>query len=295
MDIRQSPEYAQYIKSLGWQVDKLGKWFVFIKKFPLIGSLVKIQRIPPPIPFVEIEKLAQEHRAFQIIIEPLRLAEPRQGRGKAGPIFKDYHPLKSPFIPTKTLIKDLKPTEQEIFASFSKNKRRDIRLAQRNNLTIKEGTPEDFLELKKQYLLRKFILPIGTRREIKNLYDAFDPKAKILIAYPLCLAESPMVIGGKAGQPLAGVFLLFHDKVAYYWQAAATDEGKKLLAPTLLVWEAIKLAKKIGCTKFDFEGIYDERFPQNRSWEGFTHFKEGFRGKEILYSRPLARNQFFRF
>jgi len=87
---------------------------------------------------------------------------------------------------------------------------------------------------------------------------------------------------------VAGVLLLFCDKTAYYWQAATTEKGKKLLAPTLIVWEAIKLAKKKGCENFDFEGIYDERFPKNRSWLGFTHFKEGFRGKEIEFPLPLS-------
>jgi len=289
-DVRQSSEYAQYIKSLGWQVEKLGKWFVFIKKFPLIGSLIKIQRTSWPLPSSEIEKLSQKHHAFQIIIEPLRLAESRQRRGKAGHFPSSYHPLKSPFIPTKTLIKDLKPTEQEIFASFSKSKRRDIRLAEKNGLVVKEGTPEDFLELKKQYLLRKFILPIGTHREIKNLYHAFGPKAKILIACPPGSSGPPCPT-----VPFAGTFLLFHDKVAYYWQAAATDKGKKLLAPTLLIWEAIKLSKKLGCTTFDFEGIFDERFPQNKSWLGFTNFKEGFRGQEILYPVPITKFRLFHF
>ncbi len=272
MEIRQSGEYANYIKSLGWQVDKLGKWHVFIKKFPLIGSLIKIQRTAWPLPFPEIEALAQKCRAFQIIIEPANSRESAAGGEQS------FRPLKSPFIPTKTLVKDLRLSEQAILDSFSKNKRRDIRIAQRNNFLVKEGTPEDFLELKKQYLLKKFILPIGTRREIKNLQEAFGPKAKILVAE-------------LKGKVAAGTLLLFYDKAAYYWQAAATDQGKKLLAPTLLVWEAMKLSKKMGCTKFDFEGIFDERFPENKSWLGFTHFKEGFRGEEVLYPSPLVLNR----
>ncbi len=272
MDIRQSPQYAQYIKSLGWQVDRLGKWYVFIKKFPLIGSLIKIQRTDWPLSFAEIEALAQKYRAFQIIIEPANSRE-SAGGGK-----QSFQPLKSPFVPTKTLVKDLKPSEQAIFDSFSKNKRRDIRIAERNKMVVREGIVEDFIGLKKQYLLKKFILPIGTDREIRNIREAFGPKAKILVAE-------------FKGQVVAGTLLLFYDKAAYYWQAAATDQGKKLLAPTLLLWEAMKLAKKMGCTKFDFEGIFDERFPKNKSWLGFTHFKEGFRGEEVLYPSPLVLNR----
>lgn len=294
-DVRQSSGYAQFIKNLGWQVEKLGKWNVFIKKFPLIGSLIKIQRIQPPIPFEEIEKLAKKHRAFQIILESsLPHFSPSQLDTStplsAGPQLTThphtYHPLKSPFIPTKTLILDLLRPENEIFDSFTKNKRRDVRIAERNNLIIKEGTPEEFFFLKKRFLLGRKILPFGTKKEIFLLIKAFGPeKSKILIAYS---PQSSHILQIS----LAGTLLLFHDKIAYYWQAAASNEGKKLLAPTLLLWEAIKIAKEKGSEIFDFEGIYDERFPQNKSWLGFTHFKQGFGGKEIEFPLPLSSLSF---
>jgi lipid II:glycine glycyltransferase (peptidoglycan interpeptide bridge formation enzyme) len=269
MDIRQSKEYAQYIKSLGWQVEKIGSHYFFLKKIPFLGFLLKVQRIAPPIPFKEIEKLAREYRPFQIVIEPA-------GSKALETIPASFKPYRSPFIPTKTLIKGLRETEDKIQASFSKNKRRDIRLAGKKGLIVKEGTASDFVTLKKDYLLRKFILPFGTKREIDLLCQAFGEKAKILIAE-------------REGKMVAGTLLLFHNQVAYYWQAAATPQGKKLLAPTFLVWEAIKLAKKMGCATFDFEGIFDERFPQNKSWLGFTNFKEGFRGTEVIYPPPIAK------
>lgn len=291
-DIRQSPEYARYIKFLGWQVEKLGKWNIFIKKFPLIGSLIKIQRIEPPIPFAEIETLAQKHHAFQIILEPSSSQSPQHPQNPQNP--HSYRPLNSPFIPTKTLILDLKRTEQEIFNSFSKNKRRDIRIAERNNLLIGEGTPEQFIELKKIFLWKKHIIPFAAKREILPLWQAFAPdKAQILVAY---LSQTPQIPQNphtpQTPIPLAGLLLLFSDQTAYYWQAAATDKGKKLLAPTLLLWEAIKLAKKKGCTTFDFEGVYDERFPKNKSWLGFTKFKQGFGGKELEFPLPLSSSKF---
>lgn len=275
MDLRQSLEYAQYLKSLGWQIEKLGKEQVFIRKIPLLGTLIKIQRIKSPIPFSEIKKLVKKYHAFQVIIEPALSTQ----TSLISALPPGYKPLKSPFIPTKTLIKDIKGPEQEIFDSFSKNKRRDIRIAEKNGLLIRQGSSEDFFQLKKQYLLKKFILPIGTRKEIKLTCDAFKEKAEILVA-----EQERKIVGGA--------LLLFCDKTAYYWQAAASDKGKKLLAPTLIVWEAIKLAQKRGCVNFDFEGVYDERFPENKSWLGFTHFKEGFRGKEVEFPLPLSSFKF---
>ena len=300
-DVRQSPEYVKYIESIGWQVEKISKGNVFVKKFPLIGSLIKIQRIDPPIPFEEIENLAKKHHAFQVIVEPSFPQSPQTPQPPLG-----YRLLKSPFIPTKTLTLDLKRTEKEIFASFSKNKRRDIRIAERNELVIKEGTPQQFYELKKKFLLRKKILPLGMKKEIFPLCEAFGKNTNILLVYPpntparhasqACEGvagrpNTPNPPAGGPNSPLAGTLLLFHNKIAYYWQAAATEKGKKMLAPTLLLWEAIKLAKKKDYEAFDFEGIYDERFPKNKSWLGFTHFKKGFGGKEVFYPEPSVKNR----
>ncbi len=88
---------------------------------------------------------------------------------------------------------------------------------------------------------------------------------------------------------LAGVLLLFHEHTAYYWLASATSEGKTLFAPTILVWEALKLSKKKGCTVFDFEGVEDTRFPETKSWAGFSKFKNGFGGKEVAFANPLQK------
>ena len=47
-----------------------------------------------------------------------------------------------------------------------------------------------------------------------------------------------------------------------------------------------KERKKEGKKVFDFEGIYDERFPLI-SWKGFTRFKKGFGGIEVEYPGTL--------
>jgi lipid II:glycine glycyltransferase (peptidoglycan interpeptide bridge formation enzyme) len=77
---------------------------------------------------------------------------------------------------------------------------------------------------------------------------------------------------------------VFWEKTAYYWIAGATREGKKLFAPTLLVWEALKVAKRHGMKQFDFVGIWDDRKPtEHHDWLGFTRFKEGFGGTPFYY------------
>lgn len=276
LDIRQSPVYARFLEKIGWQVEKAGKIQIFIKRFPIAGSFIKIQRVDPPIPFGEIEKLAKKYRAFQIIIEPnkqlsnLVIKKLREFKYKAS---------KSPFSPSKTITVDLKKDEKEIYKNSSKGKRWDIKKAEKNKVKVRKSEKiEDFIKIKNQKLsFLKYLLGRFQAKQIKSLWETFSPKNATLL---LALCSNELIHGNK---PIAGILLLFHNKVAYYWLAGSTKKGNKLGAPSLLVWEALKLSKKKGCVVFDFEGIEDPRYKSTSSWAGFTRFKKGFGGKEVEY------------
>ena len=68
-DIRQSVNYAQFLKTQGWIVERIDNINYFIKKLPFIGSVLKIQR-SKKIDFETIQKLEKKYRVFQTIIEP---------------------------------------------------------------------------------------------------------------------------------------------------------------------------------------------------------------------------------
>ena len=106
---------------------------------------------------------------------------------------------------------------------------------------------------------------IPKEKEYRNLIEAFGKNV-------FCLAV----------KDLAGVVILIHNKAAFYYYAGSTLEGMRLNLPYLMVWEAMREAKKRGCKIWDFEGIYDFRWP-NKNWLGFSHFKRSFGGKEIEF------------
>ncbi|KKR34148.1 MAG: Methicillin resistance protein [Candidatus Gottesmanbacteria bacterium GW2011_GWA2_41_12] len=288
MNVRQSPNYAAYMKSIGWQVEKIGKWNAFIRKFPILGSFIKIQKITPPIPFEKIELLRKKYRAYTVKIEagfchcdpPAGGEAIPKGTATATSWLRDdminlkkynYQLDKNPFIPTKTIQIDLRKTEEEMFKSFDEAKRRAVRRAEKNGVSVKVSEDiESFISIKSKYF---WPLGILIKKDIFSLWKNFYPgNARLLLAY-------------KKDSVIGGIILLFYDQISYYWLAGATNKGKKLFAPTILVWEVLKLSKKLGCNLFDFEGIYDERFPKTTaSWKGFTRFKQGFGGEEIVYS-----------
>lgn len=273
MEIQQSSLYADYIKKLRWTVIRHEGFNIYIKQFPLYGGLAKIQRITKLFDPREFTSFLKKHRIRRIIIEPDKNILQSALNLWTTQLSQYVAINTSPYIPTKTIAVDLTPSEDEIFQKFSEAKRRAVRRAMKNGVFVSESTNVgDLIKIKnKSSGFLGFITTYG----IKDLWHIFSPShASIVLAY------SSM----KQYHIVGGILLLFWDKTAYYWIAGATKNGKKLFAPTALVWEALKISKKRGCRRFDFVGVWDERIPQGyASWKGFTKFKEGFGGENIYY------------
>ena len=73
IDIRQSPQWANYQKSLGWKVERIKGVNYAIRKIPVLGNIVKIQR-PKQLSSLTVRRLDRKYRSFQVIVEPLLMA-----------------------------------------------------------------------------------------------------------------------------------------------------------------------------------------------------------------------------
>ena len=277
MDLRQSRSYAHYLNLIGWKVERLDGVYVFIKKFPLIGSLIKIQR-PEEFPSLEkVENLAKKYRAFQISLEPQKQLEKLTIEQLKK---KGYKFSSSAFLPTKTLWLNLKQSTEETLKKTKKDCRYCLKKALESPLQyIKENNLIYFQRVWRKSLSFSHWLLVPSSKNLAFLKESFGKNSYFLLAF-----SKRIVLGGT-------VIIIFN-KTAYYYYAFTNPTGRKLLAQYFLVWEAIKLAKKEGCQIFDFEGIYDERFGETKKWQGFTHFKKSFGGREMGFPLPLVKTSF---
>ena len=262
MDIRQTREYASYLKKEGWIVERIENTNYFIKKLPLIGSVLKIQR-PEEIRFEIIDKLCRKYQVFQIIIEPKYTNHCSLITGHG------FRLSRNPYLPSKTLHIDLtKPLV------FDKETRRCIRIGDRVKIK-KVSSPSD---------LKKF--HNSWKKSVK--FTRFVPNYQSLINLQSCFSiHHPIILTSHN----AGAIFLRTENIVYYWQGFTNNEGRTSLSQYSLVYQGILWAKRMGCKVFDFEGVFDERFP-NKSWLGFTHFKKSFGGKEILYPGCYTKLRF---
>ncbi|MGA3291698.1 MAG: hypothetical protein ABSC49_00960 [Candidatus Microgenomates bacterium] len=277
VDIRQSQNYANYLKSEGWTIERIAEINYFIKKIPIVGSILKLQR-PEEIRYDTVKKLCRKYRVFQIIIEPKTDLDAKYLTSVG------FKLSKYPYLPSKTLQIDLTQSQKNIFNHIKKDARYSIKRG--GVLNIKSySTP---VEIK--------VWRIAWKNSVK--FDRYVPKVEQLLNlrksfpsdYSLFLAShniSGRIIGGA-------LFTRSLHDFGYYWYGFTNSEGRTSLSQYSLLYQGILWAKKSGCKVFDFEGIFDPRFP-TKSWLGFSHFKRSFGGYEVEYPGCYTKSLFFGF
>lgn len=247
-DVRQSREYRRYMEKIGWKVE--GR--VFIRKLGPV-SMAKIQRSDLP---KEWKMILKNNQVLMCKLEPVNY--------ESGIMNYGFRQDNWPLLATRTVRVDLRLSEEGLLQSFKKDTRYCIRQASNRKPQITINNFENFYGIWKKSAKRKKLW-IPSEKGYKALVGSFGRKC-------FCLT-----VGDDSG-----AVILMHNKTAYYYYAGATKGGNEKNLPYLVVWEAMKEAKKRGCRIWDFEGIYDSRWP-NKGWRGFSHFKRSFGGEEIEF------------
>lgn len=283
VDIRQSKNYASYLKSQGWITERIDNTNYFIKKIPFLGSVLKIQR-PKKADFKSVNKLQRKYKVFQTIIEPNLAPVVDSFFDHNLFISNGYKLSKSPYLPSKTLHVDLTKPVDKIVAMFKKDTRRSMRIGEK--IKIKKISSPNELELFRKAWKNsvKFSRFVPSLSSLINLRKSFPNTNSLFLASHNICGE---IIGGA-------IFTRSSHDFAYYWYGFTSKEGRASLSQYSLLYHGLLWGKEQKCKIFDFEGIYDERFP-NKSWLGFTRFKKSFGGKEILYPGCYTKNKFFTF
>lgn len=273
-DVRQSLAYAEFIKKEGWKVERIRETNYFIRKMFFSASILKLQR-PERIDFETINKLVRKYGVFQIIIEP---------NSTSGAVTVNYHNLllqkgfklaKSTYLPSKTLRINLNHSAKKILSDFKKDARQAVKRGE--GIKILEYSSDSDIKIFRESWKKsvKFDRYVPSLVSLINLKNSFPQKNTLFLASHNIVSR---IIGGA-------IFTISHEKndtVCYYWQAFTSKEGRTSLSQYSLLYHGILWGKRMGAKYFDFEGIYDERFP-NKNWLGFTHFKKSFGGFPIEY------------
>ena len=166
--------------------------------------------------------------------------------------------------PKKTLFLDLSLSEEELLKEMHQKTRYNIRLAEKKEVEIKlseaKNIESDFLEFWRLMSItgERDAFRIHNQKHYKNILSASENIKLYFANY-------------KNKNIAAGLFCFFGDRVTYM-HGASDNEARNLMAPYLLQWEIIKIAKENGYKYYDFYGIDEKK------WPGVTRFKLGFGG-----------------
>lgn len=284
----QTAEWGELKATFGWDAvrlicDGLGAQILF-RRLP-IG--LSIAYIPKPIFdlsvsnssrfWQDVEATCRQKRAIFLKVEPDGW-ETRGQNGSAAHAAASmmFRRSTSNIQPPRTIVVDLRPSEDDILAHMKQKCRYNIRLAEKKGVTVApSGDLAGFHDLM-QATGERDAFGVHARDYYRRAYDLFHPNG-----------GCEMLLARYEDQPLAALMVFRQGKRAWYLYGASNDVERNRMPAYLLQWEAMRWAKVRGCEEYDLwgvpdadEGTLEANFEsrQDGLW-GVYRFKRGFGGE----------------
>lgn len=213
--------------------------FIFIKLEPNVGTL-----------YIECQTQDKAHQQ----IEKFLLS---RGCTHGRPLFTKY-----------TFQIDLEKSEEALLKSMKSKTRYNVRLAQKHGVKVcQDNSPQTFekyLQLTFETTKRQKFYA-HDREYHRLLWETLSPAG---IAHLLKASWQGKIL-------VTWILFVFHDTL-YYPYGASSSEHRELMASNLIMWEAIRFGKRMGCKTFDLWGSLGPNPDPADPWRGFHRFKEGY-------------------
>lgn len=289
----QSWEWGETRQKMGVEVLRIG---VFLKDKLMNGFQLTVHKVPntdlkiaylarSSMPTEEVIDFlyswAKKNKVFFVKMEPyVENDQDTRNKLQTNPkIQRSTHQL----FPDWTMILDITKPEDQLLKEMKSKTRYNIRLAEKKGVTVREETTEKGFEI----FAKLYFETMRRQKYFGHNYTyhkgVFDNLKKKMVH---------VLIASYQNQPMAGYELFLFKDGAYYPYGGSSLENKNIMAPNLLMWEAIKFAKNRGAKYFDMWGASSPDAPVSDIYAGFTRFKEGYGARylEMLGSYDLVVN-----
>lgn len=297
----QSREWGEFRKRTGVVVVREGGIQITIHKIPYtkwnVGYAPKITRLDKDV-VATLAKIAKEYSCIFIKIEP-KIEAGEMNVAKLGlvagrPLFTKYN-----------FVLDVNKTEEELLSQMKQKTRYNIRIAIKKGVTVEiDNSPAAFakyLELTKETTTRQGFFAHSPSYH-KKMWETLNnspisphPNVMRVQANSPILKLSAHLLVAKLKKEIITAWVLFKFKdTLYYPYGASTREHREVMANNLVMWEAIRQAKKWKCKYLDMWGALGPEPDPNDPWYGFHNFKAGYGARAVEYigtwdyvARPL--------
>ena len=284
MDIHQKSEWAEYLKKIGWQIDQIDDVYIYCKKIICFGNVIKIQH-PRLIDDKLLNKVIDKYNPAIVIME---------GYSNNLSARKEIlSPSPWIFAPTRILTQNIDRLNHQ--KSFDKTAKRYINKSKNIGISVEIIDGNSVVDSLKQVQDRFYSLyrEFSKLRKINRISKSqFAKKAEAFNK------KSVYLFAREKGKDVASIWAYVDEGSFVYLNVANTKNSYSTYANYLLIDSALEYCSNLGIKVFDFQMIYDQRFP-----ECFTHskhytpFKMHFGSNIVDFDIPkmYIRSRIFRF
>lgn len=279
----QSTQWARFQEKSGHEAVPIeDEAHGFVHSLPVVGSYLYTPRFPgdtivhPESAVESLISLAKKMAYGWVRIEPetkgaLKIWEDvlsRRGGNDRIQLVKAPHDMQ----PRETFVIDVSLSEENLLAEMKAKTRYNIRLAEKKGVRV-------FTTRAKKYQKLFFSLIRATAKRQSILSHPQSYYEKMLDVFPE--EQLTLFVAECEGVVLAANLVLFFGDTATYLHGGTSDMHRDVMAPALLQWEQIRVAKQRGCRWYDFGGVSVSSEIKNHkskitAWTGITRFKLGF-------------------
>ncbi|NJP06620.1 MAG: peptidoglycan bridge formation glycyltransferase FemA/FemB family protein [Chloroflexaceae bacterium] len=284
-----------------------GVSLAYVPRGPLFSSDATVDALL----LAAMKRVARRQRAIFLRLEPpVREDAPGSDSYHTWLLEHGFQPART-IQPRSTILVDLSPDVNRMFAGFSKGHRADIRRAERQGVTLRIGdtsATEAFYAIM-QSTSKRAAFGIHTADYYRRAMQSFlidqqpipetDPDLSGS-AVTLSNGQVRLLLAEQEGQTVAAHMVFVDSYTGYYLYSGATEAGLKSGANHLLQWHALQWARARGARWYDLWGIPDAlgraaaaEDPQTRTklegeaqedpLIGVYRFKKGFGGRIVRY------------
>ncbi len=290
-NVLQAKAFGELKIRHGWEADYIVSGGVAIltlsRHIPILGKYTYIPKGPGVNDLPSLKKVVKELRssnAFCVRMDPeiaKEKGEPAQMAAAGLLRTRDIQ------YNTATVIVDLKPSEDEIIASFKQKTRYNIRLAAKKGVTVKaaETNSESMAQL---YRMAK------STYERAGVYAREEAYFTDFWSLHAEQGSGQMFFAYFEEEPVAGAFITYLGKSGLYKDGASYRDHPELQAPYLMQWEIMRWLKSRGVEEYDLHGVppLAEIDNPDHPLAGLARFKRGFNSEitEFIGTYDLVLN-----
>ena len=275
----QTQEWATFRETQGWRVHWVDEILVLEKPLPMGLSFL----YAPEVDFFQINfneflpkiaEISKKSHSILLRIDCLNHNSAPYGE-KISKILKNKKFIKSfeEIQPEYRQIINISKSEEQILAQMKQKGRYNIKVAERSGVVVeKSDNIDDFYKIFCETAKR----------------DGFQVRPKKYFVNLLRILKSAglaeLLVCRYNNSPVAAGIFTFCDGLASYLYGASLSSQRQVMAPYLMHWEAIKLAKEKNCHFYDLLAVspFGSNTDQHllAKYAGITRFKEQFGGQK---------------